>query len=158
MELIIKRFDELTVDELYEILRLRVDVFVVEQECPYPDVDGRDPAALHVFLRDSGGVIQAYLRLLPPGQTFETASMGRVIARQRRQGLGTQIVAAGIRAASDQMGADVLTIEAQTYARKLYEQFGFVQTSEEFLEDGIPHIQMRLELSPPAGQEAPGPC
>lgn len=155
MELIIKRFDQLTVDELYEILRLRVDVFVVEQACPYPDVDGRDPAALHVFLRDGGG-IQAYLRLLPPGQTFDTASMGRVIAKRRRQGLGTQIVAAGIRAAAEQMGADVLTIEAQTYARRLYEQFGFVQTSEEFLEDGIPHIQMRLKLS--AGQGVPGSC
>ena len=99
MELMIKRFDALTVDELYEILRLRMDVFVVEQTCPYPDIDGRDPVALHIFLRDDGGMIQAYLRLLPPGQTFETVSMGRVIARQRRQGLGSKIVAAGIQAA-----------------------------------------------------------
>lgn len=153
MVLMIKRFDELTVDELYEILRLRMDIFVVEQTCPYPDIDGRDPVALHIFLRDDGGMIQAYLRLLPPGQTFETASMGRVIARQRRQGLGRKIVAAGIQAAAERMGADVLTIEAQTYVRKLYEQFGFRQTSEEFLEDGIPHIQMRLDLNPGTGKE-----
>lgn len=146
MELAVKTFHELTLDELYEILCLRVDVFVVEQKCPYPDLDGRDPAALHLFLRDEGG-IQAYLRLLPPGQTFDTASLGRVIAKRRRQGLGTRIVAEGIRAARERLGAEELTIEAQVYARKLYEDLGFRQTSGEFLEDGIPHIQMRLDLT-----------
>lgn len=146
MELIVKPFDALTTAELYEILRLRVDVFVVEQHCPYPEIDGKDPDAVHLFLRDGAG-IHAYLRLLPPGVSFDTASLGRVVVRERRQGLGRQIVAAGIRQARAR-GWDALTIEAQTYARGLYEQAGFRQVSEEFLEDGIPHIRMRLAPLP----------
>ena len=142
MELIVKAFDALSPLELYEILRLRVNVFVVEQNCPYPEVDGRDPAALHLFLRDEDGV-HAYLRLLPPGAFFDTASLGRVVTRDRGRGLGRQILEAGISAARERLGAAALTIEAQTYVRVLYEGFGFRQTSEEFLEDGIPHIQMK---------------
>ena len=117
MELIVKPFDTLTTAELYEILRLRVDVFVVEQHCPYPEIDGKDPGAVHLFLQDGTG-IHAYLRLLPPGVSFDTASLGRVVVRERRRGLGRQIVAAGIREAKAR-GWDTLTIEAQTYARGL---------------------------------------
>lgn len=146
MELIVKSFGQLTTAELYEILRLRVDVFVVEQNCPYPEIDGKDPDAVHLFLRDEAG-IRAYLRLLPPGAAFDTASLGRVVVRERRRGLGRQIVAAGIRQAKAR-GWEALTIEAQTYARGLYEQAGFRQVSEEFLEDGIPHIRMRLAPLP----------
>lgn len=141
MELICKHFSQLTRDELFAIYKLRVAVFVVEQQCPYPEVDDADRAACHLWLRDGEG-IQAYLRVLPPGATFDTASIGRVIAVKRRQGLGRRIVAEGIRAARERFGARVITIEAQTYARGLYEQAGFVQDSEEFLEDGIPHIRM----------------
>ena len=141
MELMSKHFSQLTRDELFEIYKLRVAVFIVEQQCAYPEVDDADRAAYHIWLRDEDG-IQAYLRLLPPGATFPTASIGRVIAVKRRQGLGGRIVAEGVRAAQELLGADAITIEAQTYARGLYEQAGFVQSSEEFLEDGIPHIQM----------------
>ena len=141
MELIVKHFSQLTRDELFAIYKLRVAVFIVEQQCAYPEVDEHDPAAYHLWLQDGEG-IQAYLRLLPPGATFPTASIGRVIAVKRRQGLGGRIVAEGVRAAQALLGADAITIEAQTYARGLYEQAGFVQSSEEFLEDGIPHIQM----------------
>ncbi|MDE7004583.1 MAG: GNAT family N-acetyltransferase [Oscillospiraceae bacterium] len=141
MELIVKHFSQLTRDELFAIYKLRVAVFIVEQQCAYPEVDEHDPAAYHLWLQDGEG-IQAYLRLLPPGATFPTASIGRVIAVKRRQGLGGRIVAEGVRAAQELLGADAITIEAQTYARGLYEQAGFVQSSEEFLEDGIPHIQM----------------
>ena len=146
MKLTVKGFAELTVTELYEILRLRVDVFVVEQQCPYPEIDGKDPAAVHLFLQDGAG-IHAYLRLLPPGVSFDTGSLGRVVVRERRQGLGRQIVAAGIQEAK-RRGMDALTIEAQTYVRGLYEQAGFRQISGEFLEDGIPHIRMRLAPLP----------
>ena len=141
LELVVKHFSQLTADELADLYRLRVAVFVVEQKCPYQEVDLADKAAYHVWLRDGEG-IQAYLRVLPPGTTFDTASIGRVIAVKRRQGLGRRIVAEGIRTAREQFGAQTITIEAQTYARGLYEQLGFVQTSEEFLEDGIPHIRM----------------
>lgn len=146
MELISKHFTQLTRDELFQIYKLRVAVFIVEQQCAYPEIDDADRAALHLWLQDGEG-IQAYLRVLPPGATFDTASIGRVIAVKRRQGLGARIVAEGVRAARERFGARTITIEAQTYARRLYEQAGFVQTSEEFLEDGIPHIRMVWQAS-----------
>ena len=146
MELIVKHFDELTTGELFEILKLRVAVFVVEQNCPYQEVDEKDRGAYHVWLQNDGG-IRAYLRVLDRGVSFPEASIGRVIAVQRRQGLGTRIVREGIRVAREKFGADAVTIEAQTYAAKLYENLGFCQTSEEFLEDGIPHIRMELKLT-----------
>ena len=144
MELVVKRFDELTSRELYEILRIRVSVFVVEQQCPYQELDGWDLRAYHVFLRDDEG-IQAYLRVLDPGTVFPEISLGRVLALRRRCGLGSRIVAAGLEVARERMQGTRIRIEAQTYARGLYEKFGFRQVSEEFLEDGIPHIQMLLE-------------
>lgn len=145
MELVVKHFSELSAEDLFEIYKLRVSVFIVEQECPYQDVDDADRSAYHVWLRDEDG-IEAYARVLPAGVAFPTAAFGRVIAVKRRCGLGTKIVAAAIETARDKLGADMITIEAQVYARSLYENLGFRQTSEEFLEDGIPHIQMQLEL------------
>ncbi len=141
MEWLVKTFSQLTSEELYEILRLRVDVFVVEQQCPYPELDGKDLDALHVFARNQEE-IQAYLRVLRPGVSFPEASLGRVVTRPRRQGLGTQLLQKGLEAAEAWLGKGPLRIEAQTYARGLYEKAGFTQVSEEFLEDGIPHIQM----------------
>ncbi|MDO5001556.1 MAG: GNAT family N-acetyltransferase [Eubacteriales bacterium] len=145
MELIVKHFSELSAEELFEIYKLRVSVFIVEQKCPYQDVDDADRTAYHLWLKDENG-IAAYARLLPPGTAFPTAAIGRVIAVRRRCGLGTKIVDAAINAAREKLSADVITIEAQVYARSLYEKAGFVQTSEEFLEDGIPHVQMQLRL------------
>lgn len=141
MEWLIKTFSQLTTEELYQILQLRVDVFVVEQTCPYHELDGKDQQALHVFARDQEG-IQAYLRVLAPGVSFPEASLGRVISKKRRQGLGTQLLNRGLQAVRDWLGDGPIRIEAQTYAKSFYEQAGFRQVSEEFLEDGIPHIQM----------------
>ena len=157
MELAVKTFQELTADELYELLRLRAEVFVVEQTCVYQDLDGRDQAALHLLLRE-GETLQAYARVLPAGTDFPTAGLGRVCTRSRGRGLGRAVVAAGIRAAREKLGAEEITIEAQSYVRGLYESFGFRQSSEEFLEDGIPHIQMKWKLQadgqrPPIGGE-----
>lgn len=145
MELTVKHFSQLSAEELFEIYKLRVSVFIVEQRCPYQDVDDADRTAYHLWLRDENG-IAAYARLLPPGVTFPTAAIGRVIAVRRRCGLGTRIVDAAINAAREKLSADAITIEAQVYARSLYEKAGFVQTSGEFLEDGIPHVQMQLRL------------
>lgn len=145
MKLFVKKFDELSVGELYEILKLRSDVFVVEQNCVYPDLDGLDQDAWHVYLRDGDG-IQAYLRVMDRGAKFEDVSIGRVISMKRRCGLGTRILQAGVRVAREKLAARRITLEAQVYARGLYEKLGFVQTSGEFLEDGIPHIRMTLEL------------
>ena len=143
MELILKHFRELTLDELADIYRLRVSVFVVEQNCPYQEIDAADKTAYHRYLKDEDG-IQAYARVLPPGTTFETCSIGRVLSKKRRCGLGTQIVNAAIAAAKEKFSADIITIEAQVYARSLYEKAGFIQISDEFLEDGIPHILMQF--------------
>jgi ElaA protein len=144
MELIVKRFEELTVEELYEILKIRVSVFVVEQNCPYQEIDDRDKHSFHVYLKDDDG-IQAYLRVVDKGISFDEVSIGRVIAVKRRCGIGSKILSEGIKIAKDKFKATTIKIEAQSYAKKLYEKQGFRQVSEEFLEDGIPHILMILE-------------
>lgn len=145
MTLTVKRFDELTLEELYEILRLRSAVFVVEQDCAYQDIDGKDPAAVHVWLSDEGG-IAAYLRVMDRGVYDEEVAIGRVISLRRRQGLATELMREGVRVARETFGATVISVEAQVYAHGLYEKLGFRQASEEFLEDGIPHIRMLLRF------------
>ena len=144
MTLQVKRFDELTGEELYRILKLRVDVFVVEQACPYPELDGLDRGALHLWLEDEGEVL-AYLRVLDRGAESDYVSIGRVVARERRKGLGTRILREGIRAARERFGAEAIYLEAQTYAVGLYEKQGFRIISEEFLLDGIPQVKMLLD-------------
>ena len=146
MELSAKRFDELTNSELYDILKLRVNTFVVEQNCPYPELDDKDQDALHVFLRDEEG-IQAYLRIMGRGVSSEYVSIGRVVAVKRRCGFGSRVLEEGMRLAKERFGAEKIYLEAQTYARTLYEKHGFRQISEEFLEDGIPHIKMIAEVN-----------
>lgn len=143
MELFVKRFEELTTGELYELLKLRVSVFVVEQQCPYQEIDGLDQESIHVWLSDAGQ-IQAYLRIVDRGIAGE-AWLGRVIAVKRRCGLGSRILREGVRLAKTLVNARVVCVEAQTYAKAFYESAGFRQTSEEFLEDGIPHIEMKLD-------------
>ena len=145
MELAAKHFNELTVDELYDILKARVDIFVVEQNCPYHEVDGKDKDAYHLFLRDDDG-IAAYLRVLKSGVSFDTPALGRIITTRRGEGLGAEIVREGIRFAAEKLGASELKIEAQVYARGFYEKLGFRQCSELFMDDGIEHIEMRLEI------------
>lgn len=142
MELIVKHFDELTTKELFDIYKLRVDVFVVEQKCPYPEVDDADLSAYHIWLQDEDG-IEAYARALPPGVTFKEASIGRVIAKKRRLGLGTRIVSAAIDVVKEKFKTTEIKIGAQVYAKALYESLGFQQISEPYLEDGIPHILMK---------------
>ncbi len=145
MELVIKHFSQLTIQELYDILALRVSVFVVEQNCPYQELDGHDKDAYHVWLQNDDG-IQAYLRVLDKGVTMNEVAIGRVVTRQRRIGLGTKILNIGIEVAKDKYSAKKIMLEAQVYAKSLYEKAGFRQAGEEFLEDGIPHIPMLLEI------------
>lgn len=145
MNVIVKHFSELTTEELVEIYKLRVSVFVVEQQCPYQEIDDADKEAYHIWLQGEAGM-EAYARVLPKGTAFPTVAIGRVIAVKRQRGLGSRIVAAAIDVAKERLGADTITIEAQVYARRLYEKTGFYQTSDEFLEDGIPHIRMQLDL------------
>ena len=137
MELHVKRFSELTTEELYRLLRLRVSVFVVEQNCPYMELDDRDQDG-----------IRAYLRILDAGAVSEYVTIGRVIAVKRRCGMGSRILSEGIRIAKEALGAEKIYVEAQVYAKGMYEKQGFRQISEEYLEDGIPHVKMLLDCSP----------
>lgn len=144
MEKVIKRFEELTSGELYEILRVRSEVFVVEQNCIYQDLDERDQNAYHIFFHEEGK-IKAYLRILEPGVRYEETTISRVLTIDRGTGLGKKLLIEGIAFAREVMKADKITIEAQSYAKGFYEKVGFRQTSGEFLEDGIPHIMMQLQ-------------
>lgn len=144
MKLTVKRFEELTLKELYEILRLRSAVFVVEQTCPYQDIDNKDQSAIHLWLSDEDG-IAAYLRVMDRGVYDEEVAIGRVISLRRRRGYALQLLQEGVRVAREAFGAQLISVEAQVYARSLYEKAGFRQASGEFLEDGIPHIRMLLD-------------
>ncbi len=147
MRTVIKHFNELTPTEIYKIYKTRVDVFVVEQNCPYHEVDEYDLVSIHIMLLDDNGDLVAYCRVLPAHTTFDTPSIGRVISLQRRKGYASMILKEAIQVAKDEYKENTITIEAQTYARSLYEKQGFTQTSEPFLEDGIEHIQMKLKIS-----------
>ena len=143
MEPVSKFFDELTAEELYEILRVRSEIFVVEQSCIYQDVDGRDYDSLHVFYREDGKVT-AYLRAF--FKEKGVVQMGRVLTARHGTGLGGRLLKEGIRQIRLKMPAEYIYIEAQCYATGFYEREGFRICSEEFLEDGIPHVQMLLKL------------
>ncbi|MEE0973659.1 MAG: GNAT family N-acetyltransferase [Paludibacteraceae bacterium] len=138
----IKTFKQLTVDELYELLRVRTEVFVVEQDCVYQDMDGDDKEAIHVWITEGDKVV-ALARVCPAGVHLPTISIGRVITMVRGKGYGKQIMLAAIDVAVDHFGATSIDIEAQEYAKGFYEGVGFKQTSDTFMLDGIPHIKMR---------------
>lgn len=137
----IKPFRELTTDELYELLRVRSEVFVVEQDCVYQDLDYDDQQALHLWLTDGDKVV-ALARVCPAGTHMKEISIGRVITTERGKGYGRQIMLAAIEAAVEHFSAELIDIEAQQYAKGFYERVGFVQSSEHFILDGIPHIKM----------------
>ena len=144
METVVKRFDELSVDELYALLKIRAAVFVVEQNCAYQDLDGVDKDAYHVYLKD-GEEILAYLRVVDKGKRLDEVSVGRVISLHRRQGIGEKLMAEGIRIAKEKFGATKVKVGAQLYAKPFYERCGFCQISDVYDEDGIPHIYMLYE-------------
>ena len=139
-----KTFQELTVDELYELLRVRSDVFVVEQDCVYQDLDCDDQKSIHLWLTDGDKVV-ALCRVCPAGTHMEEISIGRVITTERGKGYGKRIMLEGIKAARQFFNAKRIDLEAQEYARGFYEQVGFRQSSEPFILDGIPHIRMTCD-------------
>ena len=134
-------FRQLTTDELYELLRVRSEVFVVEQNCVYQDMDGDDREAVHLWLTLDDKIV-ALARVCPAGTHMTEISIGRVITTERGKGYGKQIMLHAIRAAIEHFGATLIDIEAQEYAKGFYEGVGFKQSSETFMLDGIPHIKM----------------
>ena len=140
----IKPFEALTVHELYDVLKLRSEIFVVEQNCVYLDLDGKDKLALHLIGEYDGKVV-AYSRLFDAGISFNNASIGRVVvhANYRDKKWGHDLMREAIAGIKSNFHTDKITIGAQLYLKKFYENHGFVQTSEMYLEDDIPHIEMQ---------------
>ena len=140
-----KTFDELSTQELYQILRLRSEVFVVEQNCVYQDIDNKDQKALHLFGIVEGEII-AYSRLFKPGDYFEFSSIGRVVVaeKHRDKNFGHELIDQSILEINRRFNVQNITISAQLYLKKFYESHGFVATSETYLEDDIPHIEMKI--------------
>ena len=136
-----KLFHELTVDELYELLRVRSEVFVVEQDCVYQDIDGDDQKSIHLWLTIAGKIV-ALARVCPAGTHMQVISIGRVITTERNKGYGKRIMLHAIDAAVEYFDASRIDIEAQEYAKGFYESVGFKQSSDTFMLDGIPHIRM----------------
>ena len=136
-----KTFHELTTDELYELLRVRSEVFVVEQNCVYQDLDYDDHKSIHLWLTEDEKVV-ALARVCPAGTHMKEISIGRVITTERGKGYGKQIMLHAIDAAVEHFGATLIDIEAQEYAKGFYEGTGFRQSSDPFMLDGIPHIKM----------------
>lgn len=143
MDITVKTFDQLTSNELYSLLKLRSEVFVVEQDCVYQDLDGKDEKALHVLGLEEGKLV-AYARCFQPGDYFEEAAIGRVLVREnyRKLGYGHEITKVSIKAIKTKYKADKIKISAQTYLVIFYESHGFKTTGDRYLEDGIPHIAM----------------
>ena len=140
-----KSFKELTVDELYELLRVRSEVFVVEQDCVYQDMDNDDQKSIHLWLTVADKVV-ALARVCPAGTHMKRLSIGRVITTERGKGYGKLIMLYAIDAAKEHFDAKLIDIEAQEYAKGFYESVGFRQSSDTFMLDGIPHIRMTLNI------------
>lgn len=142
----VKSYQELSKEELYALLQLRAEVFVVEQDCVYQDLDGKDGKALHV-LGFKGDTLIAYTRLFPPGAYFEQASIGRVVVQEKERAhkYGYDLMKRSIAAVEENYNTTSIKISAQTYLKRFYNNLGFQEVGEGYLEDGIPHIGMIKE-------------
>lgn len=139
----VKRFDELSIKELYKILHLRAEIFVVEQDCVYQDIDNKDQKAIHVIGYKDEDIV-AYTRLFDARDYYENASFGRVLVseKERKYGYGHDLIKVSIKAIETNFKTKKIKISAQKYLKKFYESHGFIKLGEEYLEDGIPHIAM----------------
>lgn len=147
MKIVLKHFHELTIQELYNILQLRSEVFVVEQNCIYQDIDGKDQKAVHIFIKENKNVL-AYSRLFNEGEYFENPSIGRVVVKKEKRGteLGKKIMVEGAKYIKETFTNKKIEISAQKYLKDFYSELGYEFTGNEYLEDGIPHIRMIKQL------------
>lgn len=139
------RFDELTVGQLYDLLQLRSQVFVVEQNCVFLDLDGLDRQTLHLLGTGEGGALMAYTRLIPPGVKAPDALIGRVVTAPAARGGGTgrALMAESVARCEQLWPGHAITLHAQAHLERFYAGFGFAPVGEPYMEDGIPHIEMR---------------
>ena len=138
-----KSFEQITKEELYEILSFRQSIFVVEQKSWYQDADGLDNISLHLLLKENTFLV-GYLRLIPPGKKYDTPSIGRIAIKENLRGnaIGSELVKRGIKKSSETYLTDSVTISAQNYLTKFYQNHGFTIQGEVYDEDGIPHVKM----------------
>lgn len=143
LNIITKTFNELTVHELYAILQLRSEIFVVEQNCVYQDIDYKDQKALHILGYQQDDLV-AYTRIFKPGDYLEHASIGRVLVRavERHLKYGYAIMEASIKTIDERFNTRIIEISAQIYLKKFYNNLGFTEIGDSYLEDGIPHVGM----------------
>lgn len=143
MTLEVYPFNQLTTQQLHDLMRLRIDVFVVEQNCPYPEIDGRDTDALHVLGTEDEKIV-AYTRILPAGSVFPEVSFGRVLVAESHRGkrLGHDLLKCTLSTIEAHHGPVPVRISAQVYLVAYYQQYGFKIAGEEYLEDGLPHVDM----------------
>ena len=146
LEIKVKTFSELTKQELYDLLQLRSEVFVVEQDCVYQDIDGKDQKALHVLGFKNERLV-AYTRIFKSGDYFEEASIGRVVVtkNERQFQYGYDVTQASIQAIKNNFNETLIKVSAQCYLKKFYTNLGFTVVGDEYLEDDIPHIAMLRE-------------
>ncbi|MFN7250192.1 MAG: GNAT family N-acetyltransferase [Anaerobacillus sp.] len=139
----LKTFAELTNDQLYTLLKERINIFVVEQNCPYPELDDLDQNSYHLFFEKEGEVM-AYCRILPKGLKYDEVSVGRVIVKEayRRKGIASELMKRAIEFVQSELNETEIKIQAQDHLRQFYRSFGFKPISETYLEDGIPHVDM----------------
>ncbi len=143
INILVKKFDELGTTELYDLLQLRSEIFVVEQNCAYQDLDGKDERALHVIGFKNEKIV-AYTRVFRAGDYLAQASIGRVVvkAKEREHGYGIDIMKASIKAIEKHFCETSIALSAQTYLKRFYSTLGFYEKGAEYLEDGIPHVLM----------------
>lgn len=142
-----KKFSELSLEELYGILQLRAEIFVVEQDCPYQDLDDKDSAAWHLFLEDNGNIV-AYLRILPEGISYDEMAIGRVVVKEeyRHRGIAKQMMKKAIGFIVDDLNRTEIKLSGQAYLTDFYMSLGFKLNSDCYLEDGIEHFEFFYEV------------
>ena len=137
-------FNSLSLNDFYDLVSLRIQVFVIEQNCPYQDLDGKDKKSFHVIGKDSKGEIKATARILPVGISYPEVAIGRVVVSEEERGTGAghQLMNSCMEFIENQFGKVPVRISAQKHLEKFYNQHHFVSTGKEYLEDGIPHVEM----------------
>jgi ElaA protein len=148
MNSVIKKFSELSTEEIYNILKLRSEVFVVEQNCVYQDIDEKDQKAIHLFIEKNSEII-AYTRIFKKGDYYEeNPSIGRVVVSKKERGknLGKEIMKKSIYFVKENMDEKKIELSAQKYLDKFYKELQFYSEGEDYLEDGIPHQRMFYDL------------
>ena len=143
----LKEFTELTTAELYEILKLRAEVFVVEQNCPYQDLDDKDQSSYHLFLEDNGQII-AVLRILPENIAYKEMAIGRLIVKKsyRGKGISRKMMVRAMEFITEDLGKEKIRLSGQAYLNDFYQSLGFEKVSEMYLEDGIEHFEFLYEI------------